>query len=203
MTVSTATDSLQQRFLSITGPDPYYAAIGLNALAQLDHIRGLSEEIIELSEDQIKQCIEFITISEVPVEDLKAFLVLTQHPTLDFDKALRMVWDAETIFDPNGANPKDLELEQLGAALVKANKYSRESDGVRNYGFLYLVQGIGGILYTLYGRDRFIEITRNWVKNTYSQSMLDYCRLFEHWDEVRDYPIEWAIEVLSKYRSKI
>lgn len=202
MILSTATSSLIRKLITQSDPNTsYYLKEGIDALARLDEIPGLSDEIIELSEDQIKQCLDLLAISWTFGEDLKAFLDLSKHPTLGFDKAMKLVDESDNISDLNGAIPRDLEVEQLKAELVKANQISRESASLNNYGFLYLVRGICEIVYTLYGRDQFVEITRHWVENTYSHSMLNYCRLFEGWDEVREYPIEWAIEIVSKKAS--
>lgn len=65
--------------------------------------------------------------------------------------------------------------------------------------FMFLEMNITSayILSMLYGHERVTEVMSGWVDNTVSRDLNHFIELVENWDELKQYPIEWAVSTFD------
>lgn len=161
---------------------------------KLKIVPGLKEKFLKSMISDQDQFMRLL-IRGSTVWDLAAYMKLseiTQSPDLTFYISSLSTGIPESL-------TKGLSVA-FEKSLDRCLKFHAGFPGVKDES-LYLYEYCIILLNKIYGDTRMIEVLNQWSINTMSSELYDLMILVERWDEFKEYPVDWSLNVIG-VRSK-
>lgn len=167
------------------GSETYYGVLADSAIKKMSKISGLTDRFYHLTvNDQITILLRLK--GEGNVWDAVAYIELAELLNNDSERIKEARERPILVLD-------ELDNPETFTALYADYLHHQDAQGT-------LHQVAIPLMVELYPIETIISALKYWRKNENKSSFYDFLKLVQRWDELKDFPIDWTIQVIGVHK---